>query len=130
MFTNKISEAKQAKIVKLNQTKSIPSLTRSNSFETESSNSSEIDENENDVTGESLTKLCVINDYKSGQYAYGDISVRKGQLIYLIFETDAYYFIENEHGKQGFIPKEICINLDEMIQQAKIKKSLSKITSL
>ena len=56
--------------------------------------------------------------------------MRKGQLIYLIFETDVYYFIENEHGKQGFIPKDICVNLDEMMQQVKINKSLSKITSL
>lgn len=145
MFAKKSNEAKQAKIVKLNQTSdykpniqqssipmSKPQLTRYDSFETSSAassySSSEIDEQENDVTGECLTKLCVIRDYKGGALIYGDIGVKRGQLIYLICESEFYYFIENNQGKQGFVPKEICVNLDKMrrIQT----KPFCKITSL
>lgn len=147
MFVNKTTtnEPKQAKIVKLNHSKptfsnsttmSTPfnstskTLTRSDSFETESNYYSELDEQENDVSGESLSKLWVIKDYKRGELIYGDISVKKGQVIYLICESDFYYFIETEHGKQGFVPKEACVNLEEMTRQVQLQESFCKITSL
>lgn len=145
-----MNEPKQAKIVKLNHSKqnfssdlvimstpinstaSIKTLTRSNSFETESNHYSEIDELEQnqDVSGESLTKLWVIKDYKRGELVYGDISVKKGQIIYLICESDYYYFIETDQGKQGFVPKEVCVNLEEMTRQMHLQETVTKITSL
>jgi uncharacterized protein YaiL (DUF2058 family) len=89
------------------------------------------DEDENDVSGEFLTKLYVIKDYKA-QLIYGDLTVKRGECVYLICETDSYCFVENNAGMQGFIPKESCIDLDDTLRKAKLKMQIPfcKVTSL
>ena len=143
-----ISEsAKEAKIVKLNR---IPSQleqanlapfkkqqTEMQTFEISKSSYgnesfSETSDIEGDVTGEFMAKLFVIKDYM-GSLVYGDLKVERGEFVYPIWESDVYYFVENELGQQGFVPKECCVNLDETVQKARTRLtygSFSKVTSL
>lgn len=146
----KEEEPKVAKIVKLNRPKqndldssrisfvSINELDNSelrhssrinyssNSIETPTGSS-----DENDVTGEYLNKILIIKDYQA-QLQYGDITVRKGEYVYLISESENYCLIENSSGGQGFVPKEICLDLEETVRIARIKHNSNycKITSL
>ena len=81
----------------------------------------EEEEEDSDVCGEYLQQsLYIIKDYNA-QLAYGDLSVRKGELVYLICDSDSHCFVENKMGKQGFIPKDICIDLDDTIRRAQIQ---------
>jgi hypothetical protein len=132
-------EAKQAKIVKLNRLDSTNMLQinkqLNNSNESCASNlsvESEEGQQYQDVEGEYLVKLYVIKDYSS-PLLYGDLSVKAGEFIHVICETSSdYYLVENCFGIQGFVPKEICIDLEETIKNAKINlnEKECKITSL
>jgi hypothetical protein len=87
-----------------------------------------------DVSGEFLTtQLYVIRDYHS-RLDYGDLSVRRGELVYLICDlSELYYLVENMRCQQGFVPKDVCINLEETIRSAQQKLTPlpnCKITSL
>ncbi len=160
-----MSQAKQAKIVKLNRlqpeakeshqltikeeavefkqyknyscTTSTQFISHCNisfnkSFETNTSNScSDMDESDYDVSGEYLSKLYIIKDFNC-ELLYGDLSVKKGQHVYLICESDTHCYVENECGIQGFIPKDVCIDLEETVKNARIRmhQTYKKVTSL
>ena len=126
------AKPKHARIVKLNRIERIytpPQIEQS--FESASASS----ESENgDVSGEYLTKLYVIKNY-SGNLIYGDLTVLEGDFVYLISESEFYYFVENKVGTQGFLPKEICIDLEDMLRKATLNQMQPnmdnfKITSL
>jgi hypothetical protein len=157
--TKKTVHAKEAKIVKLNRlypnaSTNRPTLTRyesnlsndysfNGSFESSTSSSSSFlssspsinrTNSDNDVSGEFLTtQLYILQDY-SPRLNYGDLSVRRGDLVYLICDlSESYFFVEDMNGAQGFVPKKYCINLDETIKSAKEKlvpMNNCKITSL
>ena len=107
------------------------SNTFNKSFESFESTINQSDSDDYDVSGEYLTKLYVIKDH-AGTCLYGDLSVRKGEFLYLISESDTYCFVENKDGVQGFVPKEICIDLDETVRKAQNNFTCPncKITSL
>jgi hypothetical protein len=92
-----------------------------------------IDSNEQlDVAGVYFTKLFIIKDYR-GVLTYGDLNVNKGDYVYLISESEYFCFVENEQGVQGFVPKEICIDLAETINRAQTNMRQTKyykVTSL
>ena len=87
-----------------------------------------------DVVGEFLTKLYIVSDFKSGDFYYGDLQVTRGENVYLICESENFYFVENKHGEQGFIPNDICVDLNEVQDRLKYKSKCKylehKITSL
>ena len=122
-----------AKIVKLNKIQRIDTLEKS--FESSAGTSvSDESSNDFDVSGEYLTKLYVIKDY-SGNLVYGDLTVVEGDYVYLISESEFYFFVENNAGIQGFLPKEVCIDLQDMLRKAALHQMKSnvenfKITSL
>jgi hypothetical protein len=157
---SKTMHVKEAKIVKLNRIH--PSSSSSNSYQTLTryqsnlsnasfdstassrstlSSSSLLSPHEaasfnrdKDVSGEFLTtQLYVLKDYNS-KLNYGDLRVKRGDLVYLVCElSEAYYLVENAIGLQGFVPKELCINLEETIKSAQDKFlpiQNCKITSL
>jgi len=85
-----------------------------------------------DVVGVFLTKLFIIKDYR-GVLTYGDLNVNKGDHVYLISESEYFCFVENEHGVQGFVPKDICIDLEATVRRAQtnMRQTLHyKVTSL
>lgn len=99
------------------------SLNSSNSYKSSS-------DSENEVVAEFLEKLFIIKDYTT-QLAYGGISVKYGELVYLIRESEYYYLIENQKGYQGIVPKDICVDLEKTIRKAKQNLKLkTKTTSL
>ena len=116
MMSNSI-KPKQAKIVKLKRIQR-NSVTSSDEKSFESTASiSQIETEDFDVSGEYLTKLYVIKNYR-GDLIYGDLSVEVGDHVYFISESEFYYFVENKFGIQGFLPKETCVDLDEIIKSA------------
>ena len=89
--------------------------------------------NECEVNG-LTSQLYVLKDYKS-DLAYGDLKVKRGELVYMVCDmSEMYYLVENSKGNQGFVPKDICIDLEQTIKAAKDVMSkpilYSKITSL
>ena len=91
------TKPKQARIVKLNKIK-LDSPISCHVYETPCGSNAESEEF--DVSGEYLTKLYVIKNYK-GDLVYGDLPVREGDYVYFISESEFYYFVENKHGVQG-----------------------------
>ena len=67
-----------------------------------------------------LSKLYIIRDFK-GSLIYGDLNVRQGEIVYLLCKSERYLFVENQTGKFGFIPVDVCVDLDEVIVNAKYK---------
>ena len=67
-----------------------------------------------------LAKLYIIRDF-NGSLIYGDLSVRQGELVYLLCKSEIYLFVENQTGKFGFIPVDVCVDLEEVIINAKYK---------
>ncbi len=106
-----------AKVVKLEQFKVKPS---SKSSHANDLSVSSIDEAIADVSGEELMKLFVIKGYK-GALVYGDLAIESGEFIYMISETNKYFLVENEAGKQGFVPKDCCVNLEQTVTNARVK---------
>ncbi|RNA22073.1 hypothetical protein BpHYR1_009909 [Brachionus plicatilis] len=87
-------------------------------------------DSENEVSTVYLEKLYIIKDHTT-QLAYGGISVKRDELVYLISQSEYYYLIENQRGVQGIVPKDICVNLEETVRNARQNlKSKTKITSL
>ena len=125
------TKPKQARIVKLKRIQR-NSLNTSEEKSFESPCMSQLESEDFDVSGEYLTKLYVIKNYK-GDLIYGDLSVAEGDYVYFISESEFYYFVENKCGIQGFLPKETCVDLDEMVKKAVLNQSNStnlKITSV
>ncbi|CAF0759560.1 unnamed protein product [Brachionus calyciflorus] len=83
-----------------------------------------------DVSGEFLPKMLIIEDHTT-QLVYGGISVKHGEIVYLINESQYYCLVENQNGLQGIVPKEICIDLEQTVRNAKQNfKANGKVTSL
>ena len=83
------------------------------------------------MTCEALKKVFIIEDHTT-QLVYGGISVKRGEFVYLINESQYFCLIENSRGVQGIVPKEICIDLETTVRNAKfnLKSVNGKITSL
>ena len=77
-----------------------------------------------------LTKLYIIRDF-CGSLIYGDLSVRQGEFVYLLCKSECYFFVENQFGKFGFIPGDICVDLEEVFVNAncRIDQQATKVTS-
>ena len=116
---------KQARIVKLNRIQR-HSMTPSEDKSFTSPCVSQLDSEDFDVSGEYLTKLYVIKNYQ-GDLVYGDLSVVVGDYVYFISESEFYYFVENKFGIQGFLPKETCVDLDEIIKSASDQSNSTKL---
>jgi hypothetical protein len=116
---------REAKIIKLNkpETHSTPNTSTLSlmsgasisdfSFQSTSSGISSSSSNDEYSNCEFIkSKLVILNSYKS-KLNYGDISVKRGEIVFLLCDlTQYYYLVENIDGKQGFIPKEICIDAE------------------
>lgn len=73
--------------------------------------------------------LYIIRDYKA-KLIYGDLSVRQGEVVRLICDLATLFnFVENSDGQQGFVPKDICVDLEHMIESAHTKDEC-QVTSL
>lgn len=133
----------EARIVKLNTlSKSRSALNRrlndcpspygsdGQSITSESDLSNLSEENAN-ITKEMYTELYVVRDFQ-GDYMYGDLSVRKGEILKLICESNTFYFAINKNGQQGYIPIDVAVDMSEVVERAKRKISHqdSKITSV
>jgi len=121
-------KSKLARVVKLEQIKAVPPSPPSHTNDSFEST----DEAIADVSGEELTKLFVIKDYR-GALVYGDLAVECGEFIYMIYESKDYYLAENESAEQGFVPKDCCVNLEEAVTKARVKMldgKMCRVTSL
>lgn len=87
-------------------------------------------DSEHDFSGEFIEKLYIIKKHTT-QLVYGGISVKPGEIVYLISQSEFYYLIENQNGIQGIVPKDVCVNIEKTVLNAKKNfKSKTKITSL
>lgn len=130
-------EPKEAKIVKLNKLRKQPVICRKDlsrsSFDNESF-SSGFSENDDyaEIVDVIPKRIRVIKDY-NGSHFYGDLRVQAGENVYLKYESEGFYFVENVNGEQGFVPKDCCVNLEETISKARVQimsEQGCKVTSL
>ena len=157
IVSNVVYEAKEAKIVKLKPIKEneatnftskimkINKPNRTNVFDSSVSsvNSTEksFDSLDNDPNFDTdsnsepaiqyLTRLYVIKDYMP-ELMFGDLMVKKGQMVYLLADSNGHCLVMNDSGDQGFVPKEICLDLEETMRKAQQKNHITscKVTSL
>lgn len=87
-------------------------------------------DSENDCS-EILPETLYIIKKHTSQLVCGGISVNPGEIVFLISESEFFYLIQNQSGIQGIVPKDVCVNIEKTVRNAKQNiKSKTKITSL
>jgi hypothetical protein len=109
------------------------SLTTVSSLDDNNNNNNKVDGSISKIHSDSyygLAKLYIVRDFH-GSLIYGDLNVRQGEIVYLLCKSERYLFVENQFGKFGFIPVDVCVDLDEVIVNAKCKLNSfqAKVTS-